>query len=47
MKLKGKNRNTKGRHRKGNEKIELAVPLNIPLQKASRKLQLLTKLAKF
>jgi hypothetical protein len=47
MKLKGKNRNANGRHRGGNEKMELAVPLNIPLKKASRKLQLLKKLAKF
>jgi hypothetical protein len=47
MKLKRKNRNANGRHHRGNEKMELAVPLNIPLQKATRKLQLLTKLSKF
>jgi hypothetical protein len=45
--LKGNNRNVNWWQRRGNEKMELGDPLNIPLQKASRKLQLLTKLAKF
>jgi hypothetical protein len=47
MKIKGKNGNAKRRQSRGNEKMELAVPLNIPLQKASGRLQLLTNLATF
>jgi hypothetical protein len=34
MKLKGTNRNANGRRRRGNEKMELAVPFYVPLQKA-------------